>query len=131
MIHARAGRAEAARQDYAACRKAGARDSLLAYLDGVLAAHLDDSENALSNMERLIEKDPEDARLLYDAACVYAVTYEARTNAQESRNSEYARRAAELLARPSTRTRAKAKCTRSTQTCPLFAKVTNTWRYSA
>ena len=94
QAYARTGQAEKARADAAWLQRDNVPQWARAYLDAVVSVYLGEAREAFQRLEKDLADTADDTRLIYVAACVYAVA--AR---RDPGKTAYASRALELLDR--------------------------------
>ena len=100
IVHARLGHKDQARADLERFQKTRATERSKLYLGVIVAAELGDGiDKAFESLEAALEKQPQDSRLQYDAACAYALASQAIVRKHQAKGRELAERAIHLLRR--------------------------------
>lgn len=73
VIFARLGKTDEAKRDLAKFQNLDSSESIKAYLNAIVLAHLGEETEGLNRLEAIIDSREPDFQLLYDAACAYSV----------------------------------------------------------
>ena len=97
MLHARAGRSEAAQADVKTFKGLSQPDSLREYLEAAVAVYLGNHAKATRRLEKVVNAKPTDHDLLYAAACAYAIAAKVIATSDPPKSKAFAKRAVALL----------------------------------
>ena len=97
IVHARAQRADEAKQDLAKFFDLNKDASQQGYLDAVVSAHLGEDTEGMNRLEAAISQAPEDRNVLYNGACAYSLASGIFAAEEVSKSKVYADRAIALL----------------------------------
>ena len=98
IIHARLGHKQQAKADLEQFQKGNATESEKLYLAVIVAAELGEgTDQAFEKLDAALQKQPQDARLHYDAACAYALASQPLAKKDPAKGRDRAERAIHLL----------------------------------
>ena len=98
IAHARLGHKQQAKADLEQFQKGKSAESTRLYLAGIVAAGLGEgADRAFERSDAALKKQPQDAVLHYNAACVYALVSQALAGKDQARSQSLSERAFSLL----------------------------------